>query len=215
MGGEIIGVMIKRGLPLLIAVGSGLAVLVSLLIGKTAVAQYLLNWVSFLTAVALLLGIVNLLGVHVSRLIRQANLYSGVLCLSLTFVLLVGFFGDLSPKQTIDLPKIFALIQAPLEAALASLLAFFLIYAGFRLMRHHPNRWSFLFLLTAVVMLLTGALVSLNLPAIVGAWAGRIYENLNLMLVTAGTRGLLIGVALGTATFSLRILLGWERPYNK
>jgi hypothetical protein len=38
---------------------------------------------------------------------------------------------------------------------------------------------------------------------------------INDLLVTAGLRGLLIGVALGTITLSLRILVGSERPYSE
>jgi hypothetical protein len=38
---------------------------------------------------------------------------------------------------------------------------------------------------------------------------------INAIFVTAGMRGILIGVALATITLSLRLLAGLERPYNK
>ena len=34
------------------------------------------------------------------------------------------------------------------------------------------------------------------------------------VVALAGMRGLLIGIALGTITLSIRILAGWERPYQ-
>ena len=46
-----------------------------------------------------------------------------------------------------------------------------------------------------------------NLLLQLGDWLANI-------VVTAGMRGLLIGIALGTITLSLRILAGWERPYQ-
>jgi hypothetical protein len=43
----------------------------------------------------------------------------------------------------------------------------------------------------------------------------QVVEFVQNVVVTAGLRGLLIGVALGTLLLSLRLLMGVERPYNK
>jgi hypothetical protein len=40
-------------------------------------------------------------------------------------------------------------------------------------------------------------------------------QVIDSLFVTAGMRGLLIGVAIGTIMLSLRVLVGLERPYNK
>ncbi len=73
-----------------------------------------------------------------------------------------------------------------------------------------------LFLVTAILILVSdalgnGALVetgTLNVLASARA-------VVDTVLVSAGMRGVLIGVALGSIVLSLRVLAGWERPYEE
>src|SRR5690606_18651881 len=111
---------------------------------------------------------------------------------------------------------VFNMVQAPLEAAVASLLAFFLLFAGFRLLKRQRNIWSVLFLLTAVLILLSNALInSTLLSPEANLVFGQLRNTIQNIFVTAGIRGILIGVALGIVTMSIRMLIGLERPYNK
>ena len=196
----------KNSLPTLLALLVGLLVLLGLLL-VPALAQAILAWVSFLAACALLLGLGNLFVVHLRRTLK-ANPYSLILILSMIVVFLVGLAdmlgltnGDLS-QQT------FTTLQKPLETAFSSLLAFFLLFAGVRLFRRRRDGWSVLFLLTVILFLLPVPLAAANLFT-------TLRNLINDLLVTAGLRGLLIGVALGTITLSLRILVGSERPYSE
>jgi uncharacterized membrane-anchored protein YitT (DUF2179 family) len=110
---------------------------------------------------------------------------------------------------------VFNWVQAPLEAALASLLAFFLLFAGFRLVQRRRNLWSLLFLLTTLFMLVSSALASSALlPSEVVQPLQRVRETIDGIVVTAGMRGILIGVALGTIMITLRLLTGLDRPYS-
>ena len=68
-----------------------------------------------------------------------------------------------------------------------------------------------MFLIAAVFLLLSGS----ALPEPLAGVLAPLREALNATVVVAGVRGILIGVALGILTFSLRLLAGLEQPYNK
>jgi hypothetical protein len=194
----------------------GLLTLVTLLLGISPLSNVITNWASFLATIALLLGVLNLLAVHLERTLSQFNIYSGILVLSMLAVFglavtdseLVGWTED-------GLATTFNWIQAPLEAALASLLAFFLLIAGFRLLQRRRSVWSILFLATALFMLLSNALINAGIvPEQVSELLAQVRTAIDGIVVTAGMRGILIGVAIGTIMISIRLLLGLERPYG-
>lgn len=196
-----------------IAIVFGLLTLMSLILPvPLELGTVLLGWAAFLAAIALLLGVVNLLIVHLNRTIYGRNFYSFVLVGSMIAVFTLAYFV---PEQLTTVA--FHWIQAPMEAALASLLAIFLPLAGFRMLKNNPGGWSLLFLLTAILILLGNTLPNLSplLPASLTTLSQQVNEAIHTLIVTSGMRGILIGVALGTITFSIRLLIGAERPYNK
>ena len=205
---------LKQSITIFIAVFFGLITLVALLFNVSGVSTIVLGWASCLTAIALTLGVVNLVAVHLNRLFKERNLYSGVLVLGMVAVFAAAILDLLGGSDHVSL--LFNWVQAPLEAALASLLAIFLLLAGVQLLKRQRTRWAFLFGLTATVMLLGQALLASRLlPTALRQPVAQIYEFVQTIVVTSGMRGLLIGVALGTLLLSLRLLLGVERPYNK
>ncbi len=205
---------LKQSIAVFIALFFGLLTLIALLFNVNGLSAVILGWVSFLAAIALILGVLNLLLVHLSRLFKERNLYSGVLALGVLGVFGAAVLDDLGNSSNVEL--LFAWVQAPLEAALASLLAIFLLLAGVQLLKRQRTASALLFGVSAIVMLLGQALlVSSLLPTTLRQPVSQIYEFVQNVVVTAGIRGLLIGVALGTLLLSLRLLLGVERPYNK
>lgn len=205
---------LKQSIAIFIAIFFGLVTLIALLFNVSGISTIILGWASFLAAIALILGVLNLLLVHLTRLFRERNLYSGVLVLGLLAVFAAAVVDELSGSNNVNL--IFNWVQAPLEAALASLLAIFLLLAGVQLLKRQRTRWAFLFSLTAVVMLLGQALLTSRLlPTALRQPVNQVVEFVQTVVVTAGIRGLLIGVALATLLLSLRLLVGVERPYNK
>ena len=197
---------LKRGLPLTLAILFGLSVLVGIL-ALPALAQMLLSWVSFIAAAALILGVLNLLAVHLGRA-RSGNGYSVLLVLSMLALFALAITDALGFTNN-GVEAVFNQLQAPLEAALASMVAFFLLFAGVRLLQRR-NRWSLLLLLSALFFLITQA----PLPAAIGNLLNPIRTIADTVWVTAGVRGLLLGVALGILLLSLRLLSGLERPYS-
>lgn len=206
--------MIKRSIPVAIASAVGLLTLVGLLLNLPQLSSLLLSWASFLVAIALLLGVLNLLSVHFSRL-WQGNAYSGVLVISMAIVFTLAITDRAGVTQN-GVGAVFNWIQFPLEAALSSLLAFLLLFAGVQLLRRQRNRGGVLFLISAVLVLLSAALATSRfIPAGLADIFSVLGDAITRIFVTAGMRGILLGVALGIITLSIRLLLGMERPYNK
>ncbi len=197
----------------LIAGFAGLVVLVGYFIDiplLTDLRRDFLRWGVLLSSVAIMVGVANLFQVHWRRVrTRQpGGMYSFILILSMIVTLIIaGFFGPTAASSQ----WIYNHIQVPIEASLLSLLAVVLTYAAVRLLRHRPNLFSFVFVLTALLVLL-GAVsmpqgMSIPYVADLRLWIEQI-------LVTSGARGLLIGVGLGTLATGLRVLFGVDRPYG-
>lgn len=198
----------RHVLPVALAVAFGLLTLVGLLF-EDLIGDALVTWASFLAAVALVIGIINLLSIHARRA-SDGNLYSVVLIISALAIFVLALTDYLS-LTTDGVTTAFSLVQAPLEAAVGALLAFFLLFAGFRLLRDQRNAWSLLFIASAVVVMLAKT----RLPPILVDVFGWLNDVISTVIVVAGMRGILIGVALGAVAVTLRILTGTERPYDK
>lgn len=170
----------------------------------------LVTWAVFLAAIALLLGILNLFFLHFQRSLK-GNGYSLVLILSMLLVWLMPLADQLGLTEN-GADLLFKWVQIPLETALASLLAFFLLFAGIRLFTQPQGRpWTALFLGTAIIVLLG----SVPLPAAISGLWGTVRDFINHLVVNAGIRAILIGISLGTITMAVRLLAGLERPYHK
>jgi hypothetical protein len=197
-----------------IAIAAGLLVLAGYFVESPILVSLrvtLLNWVIILAAVALFLGLFNLLAVHLGKL--RSRQKGGVYSLALIFFLLVTFILGvwLRPDHAV-IGMIFDAIQRPVEASLMAMLAVTLAYASIRLLRRRSNLVSAIFLVTALLILLgTAPLPYLGSVPILG---DLIRPFIAQVLAAAGARGILIGVALGSLTTGLRILFGAERPYT-
>jgi hypothetical protein len=193
-----------------VAISFGLLVLVGLFVPALFdLRNQILNWAILLAALALLVGLVNLFQVHWHRVrTRQNTLYSAVLIVAMlvTFAitLLQGSNGTLATW-------IFNNIQVPMETSLMALVAVSLTLAAARLMQQREDLMSIVFLVTLFVLLLgAGPLFGLELPYFTRVLAPYVTNTISL----GALRGLLIGVALGTITTGLRILIGADRPYG-
>jgi hypothetical protein len=203
-----------------LASGAGLLTLMSLASDKTSsfsqVGQLLLQVVAITLAMAVLIGIYNLFTVHVGRLLhrRPGWLYS-------IFTILGGlavfgvYLGDKLKLWTGELkdqelsPTVFNAVQVSIESALASLIAFFLVYALYRLFSKRFT-WSSLLFAGAVAIALLGWLPLKETDTFVDArdWLMRVP-------VMAGARGLVIGIGLGTVIVGVRVLAGYDQAYRE
>ena len=195
---------LKDRLPLYFSVFFGGLTLLGLLL-LPVLGSTLLGWAGFLAALALVLGVLNLLAIHLRRLPHSG--YSVALVLSMLTVFglaIADYFGATSGGVDAALTW----VQQPLEAALGALLAFFLLFAALRVLRTQRNLWGILFLVTALLFLLA----SVPLPEVVAPYLITVRDVTQRLLVTSGIRGLLLGIALGTVVLGVRLLLGLEHP---
>ena len=175
------------------------------------------SWASLLAAVAVWIGALNLLSVHWKRFIQfqPGFLYSFFLAAALIAVVGAGiaapFLGWGSGPTNLANAWTFRYIQTAVATALAGLMVFFLVFAGFRLLRRRVSLASITFLVVAVVSLVGMA----SLPAgAVDLGLRNWWIWLAQVPSVAGARGLLLGIALGVVATGLRVLLAADRPYE-
>jgi hypothetical protein len=199
----IIALTIAVGLVVLLGYFLDLPVLIAL-------REIFVRWAVILTSITLLVGVANLVSVHWRRMVnaQKGGFYSVILLLSFAVSLVV--FLIYGPTGFWSM-WIFNSIQVPAESSLMALLAVVLAYAGARLLSRRINLFSLIFMLTALAVLLGMATIPfINAPLLAEARAW-----ITQVPAVAGSRGILLGVALGTIATGLRILMGSDRPYGE
>ena len=202
-----------RLLTAAVAMASGLIVLLGYFYPLEMLTQLrvmLTDWAIIIAAMAVLVGIANLIFVHMDKIRRREknSMYGVLLILSLLATLGIGLvFG---PDNQIVRLAVDAVI-IPVEASLMAILAVTLVYASIRLFRRRVDVMTVIFLFIAVLFLF----------AIMPTPVGPLLDGLNDyvlqflgMFSNGGARGLLIGIALGTLLTGLRVLFGIDRPYG-
>jgi len=193
------------------AIASGVIVLLGYFFPIAQLDQLrlqLIDWAIIIAGMAVLIGIYNLVAVQMEKIRarQKGSLYGALLILSLVVTFGLGLV--LGPNDPFMRLAVDAVI-VPVEASLMSILAVTLIYASIRLFRRRIDVTTVLFLLTAVLFLL--AIMPTPFGPIPGDW---IITQFGGMLSRGGSRGLLLGIALGTLLTGLRVLFGIDRPYG-
>ncbi|MGC1374973.1 MAG: hypothetical protein WA821_02040 [Anaerolineales bacterium] len=220
----------KRIFPVInavVAIAAGVIVLLGYFITSvpalTGFRALLLQWSVLLAGMAVLVGVGNLFSVHLQKITarKPGALYSVVLLVFFLLTFLVVIAVNFAPSMQdspifADLQKIFLNLQniflngimVPVEISLMALLTVTLLYSTVRLLRWRIDLKTSLFLVTALLVLISTGPLTAQLPLMDGI--GGFIQ----ILSTGGARGILIGVALGTLTTGLRILFGADRPYG-
>ena len=226
---------IARLVALAIAVLGGLLMVLSAFVRRTeGLATDFAEAFNVTAAVAFVLGAGSLLKMNLAKVSRREPGWGYAVIVLATFLvtLAVGllkigvhpsreypsapFSGDQSGPDT-PFGWLYAYAMTPLTSTMFALLAFYVASAAFRAFRF-KNLEAGLLLGTAFVVLLgrTSAGVWLTgwMPE---ALSGLRLENLSAYVLrvfnTAGNRAIIIGIALGVAATSLRILLGIDRSW--
>lgn len=181
-----------------------------------ALRNFFLQGAMIWAAVALIVGMTNLIAVHLRRIRQNRHSgYSFVLLLSLLITLCVGIYDILQTHLTgafnfQRLGWVFRYVQLPLETSLMAVLTVTLTYAAAQLLSRRLSLFSIVFIGVVLFLLIASIpLVAVYAPYLTDlrAWV------LNVVTV-AGTRGLLLGIGLGTIATGLRILIAVDRPYG-
>lgn len=166
-------------------------------------------------ALTIILGLVNLMVVHITRVRRgEGRFYNRInsVVLLITFILTLAIYFvervTYTPSQQSVSRVLLEQILIAIESALAALLFFSLVYGASRILRTEVSLSRVLFVAMVVLVLVA----ALPLPGL--GIVTQLYNWMLLVPVNAGARGLLIGIGLATALTGLRILFGQDKTYH-
>ena len=225
----------KRTIPFIITFLGGTVLIIAYFIpatqgwGETAAI-----WFDILAAVAFLLGGGNLLKIHLRKVSdrKPGWIYSAVTVVAFLATLIAGL-GKLGVHPSPDFPDMrwsggyrdvgsafwwaYEYAFKPLTATMFAMLAFYIASAAFRAFRA-KNFEAILLLGTAFIILLGRTFAGVFLTSWVPeAFSALRIENMTIHIMsifnTAGNRAIMIGIALGVASTSLKVILGVDRSY--
>jgi hypothetical protein len=220
--------LFKQILPTIIAVAAAVITLAGYLVPAPGLALLMTRWAAIVAAFALVLGIINVLRVHLARFFRARRgwplsvtlLLSAVLSFAITAAgLLPGLLTENISllSDWLELIRLsnnlwFNYVILPLEASAAGLVALALALAAFRLTRRaqRRNMETLVFLVSALAVLFFAT----PLPSPIGEVLAAFREWIISVPALAGMRGFLIGVGLGTLVIGVRVITGRDRPHS-
>jgi hypothetical protein len=201
----------RRQIPIIICFMFGTFMLVQFFIpSKASIAAYetAVDWTQTIYIFTLLVGVFGMIKFHVEKVSRKETGY-GYNIVTLVGVSVMALSGLIGGRGEGSLfVWIFDHMQAPMQATVFSLLAFFVVSAAYRGFKAR-NLEAFLLLLAALLVMIgrvpIGDFISPYFTK-VASWI------LNVPSMTA-RRGIFVGIGLGTIATSLRVILGVERTY--
>ncbi len=218
----------RRQVPLIITLIVGLLLIFAVFSPPVEDLKNHFNvWFDIIAVFAFFLGGGNLLRVHVNKLRKRKEDWSFSIVTIVGFLgmLTVGLFklgnpGDISAPVDATgsvFYEVFQTVFLPLQSTMYSMLAFFVASASYRAFRA-KNREATLLLLAAFVILLGRTPFGMLLTGwIPDSWSILQVPNLAIWIMNspnlAGQRAIMIGIALGVISMSLRLILGIERSY--
>jgi hypothetical protein len=225
----------KRTVPLFITSIAGIVLIIAYFIPFTeAWGEVVAIWFDVLAAIAFILGGGNLLKLQLKKVSDRSPGwgYAMVVILSFLVTLYVGL-GKVGVEPGENSPHVawsgdhmqegapywwcYEYLFKPLTATMFASLAFYVASAAFRAFRA-KNIEAFLLLGTAFIILLgrtyAGVWLTQWMPAALD-WLRleNFSDSIRDIFTTVGTRAIMIGVALGIASTSLKIILGVDRSY--
>ncbi len=220
----------KRSIPLLITFLVGVALIVAMFIPHwpfDVLNQNFSVFYDIIAVFAFILGGGNLLKVHIRKVQRKGGDWKYSLVTIIGFFLVLGagllkigvpggWSGDYQATGSL-FKYLYDSAFQPLQATMFSLLAFFVASASYRAFRA-KTREATILLVAAFIILLRPTPLGYYLTF----WLPEPLQflhvpNLSTWILSvpnmAGQRAIMIGIALGIVSTSLRLILGIERSY--
>lgn len=210
---------LKSPVSTAVAIGVGIIVLAGYFIPSFINIRFILLRTGLvLAAVALLVGIINLITVHIKKLGADSENsgYSLILVIALLATLVIGII-DMVQTYLVGKPNfqmtswIFTNIQLPIETSLLAVTAVSLTYAAASILRKRMDLFSIVFFFVVLLVLLG----SFSIPPATLPFLHVIRDWILRVPALGGARGLLLGIALGAITTGIRVLMGTDRPYGE
>ena len=227
----------KRTIPLIITFLGGMVLIIAYFIPYTQDwGEKAAVFFDVLAAIAFVLGGGNLLKTHLKKVSdRVAGWGYSVICVVAFLVTLTVGLGKIGVNPNAQFPNyawsgiydqvgspfwwLYEYGFKPLTATMFAMLAFYVASAAFRAFRA-KNFEAILLLGTAFIILLGRTFAGVYLTGFIAddsAFSGLKLENFTVYIMqvfnTAGNRAIMIGIALGVASTSLKVLLGVDRSY--
>lgn len=225
----------KSTIPWLIAATAGGVMILAYFIPATQEwTGAVETWFEILAAVAFILGGANLFTHHLQKMTaRRAGWgYSAVTLAAFVATFIAGMFKLGIPaaerypnyswsgsyqEEGSPFWWLYEYVYNPLTATMFALLAFYVASAAFRAFRA-KNTEATLLLVTAFIVLLgrtyAGTWLTSGVPE---DYPALTFPGATVIIMgvfnTAGQRAIMIGIALGVAATSLKVLLGVDRSY--
>lgn len=221
----------RREIPMIITVVAGLVFAVSYFIPHWPFGDaetIFTDWVSVVQAFAVWLGILNLTKVSIEKIQRKKSdwPYALITVISLAIVLVIGIYDGFSGLNASTqysfrdsgtmFDWMFRYLYTPLTATMFSILAFFVASASYRAFRARSLEATMLLIAAFFVMAGRVPLGDLLLSQIGFdgvTFFGDFAEWIMAYPNTGGMTAILIGIALGIMSSSLRVILGIERSH--
>jgi len=208
--------MLRVKIPVAITIVAGVFMILKFFLVVplvSVIADELEQWCLIVFAVAVILGVANILRINLKIVLRRGKdwPYKLVLVGSMLVMIVVGLVdlslrGDVSKGSRFN--YLYEYVMTPLSATVFALLAFFIASAAFRAFRARNVRATILLVAAALVMI-----GRVPLGAAISGYFPKVADWLMTVPNAAGQRGLIIGAALGVIGTGLRIIFGIERPY--
>lgn len=212
----------KRGIPLLLTALVGIIYVVQFFVPHrpfSGMQDLLTDWVTIIAAFAIWLGALNLMKVSGDKVYRKEKgaVYALIIIVSFLLMSVIGFFfsgGARFQDPGTPFDWMYNNVYNPLSATMFAMLAFYVASASYRAFRARNRE--------ATLLLLAGFLVMLGRVPVGDAITGFLPEGYRLSNLSdwimnvpnkAGQRAIMIGIALGTVSTSLRLILGIERSH--
>ena len=212
----------RREIPMIITAVVGFVFLIQYFIPHYPFNQlnnWFSDWFSIIGACAIWLGALNLLRISGDKIYRKSRDwgYSILIIISFLFIVIIGFVGGPGFRDFgTRFDWLYRFIYTPLSATMFALLAFYVASASYRAFRAR-NLEATLLLVAAFFVMIGRVPVGdsiatmIHLPAVIhpSQIASWIMNYIN----GAGQRAIMIGIALGIVSTSLRVILGIERAH--
>ena len=212
----------RREVPLIITAITGFIFIIQFFIPHPPFnrTQDIFNdWVNIIIGFAIVLGVLNLLRVNLKKMSDQRKGWPFALVTMLGLLAYVVVGLAFSGGRSFQNPGTafywgYINIFYPLNSTMFALLAFFVASASYRAFRAR-NKEATLLLVAATILMLG----RVPLGEYFSGWLPEGYRLADLsdwimdFPQTAGQRAIMMGIALGIISTSLRIILGIERTY--
>ena len=210
----------RREIPILIAIVVGFVYVIQFFVPHSPLNKFQdwgNDWIQIIAGFAIILGVLNLLKVSLEKIYKKSKGWGYAVIIILGFLIMTaaGLFGGRNYQNPgTSFYYLFFNIFFPLNSTMFAILGFFVASASYRAFRAR-NKEATLLLLAAVFLMLgrtpLGDYMSGWLPT---DWQ---LKNISDWIMdfpqTAGQRAIMIGIALGIISTSLRIITGLERTF--